>query len=134
MFPLHKEAEAELNSVVAAGRRPSLVHVADGAVQRIRSAASYLDCVLYVVRTDRDNRLKIYVYCTIHGKEDRSICQTPRKSFSFSGCNIIFTEIDAHAFQVGICESGRSLPCRRLFTLPLAHWRLFYWSFRRRLL
>jgi hypothetical protein len=89
---------------------------------------------IYVVRTDRDNQLEINVYCTIHGKEDRSIGQAPRKSFSFSGCNIIFTEIDAHAFQVGICESGRSLPCRRLFALPLAHWRLYYRSLRCRLL
>ena len=69
-------------------------------------------------------------------ERDPSIRSTPgcATQKSFSRCNIVFAEIDAHAFQVCICESSSSLSCRRLFALPLTHWRLYYRSLRRRLL
>ena len=69
-------------------------------------------------------------------ERDPSIRSTPgcATQKSFSRCNIVFAEIDAHAFQVCICESSSSLSCRRLFALLLTHWRLYYRSLRRGLL
>jgi hypothetical protein len=63
-------------------------------------------------------------------ERDTSIRSTPgcATQKSFSRCNVVFAEIDAHAFQVCICESSSSLSCRRLFALPLTHWRLYYRS------